>query len=108
MDIKNRTVLVLGGSGLVGTAICRKLVDEHPKKIIVTSLFRTEAEEAVEIFRKEFPHAKKDFCIPWWGNIFVRHALKDTRREDILSDPRMRALLIEDILEELTEPVLKR
>ena len=38
MDIKNKTVLVLGGWGLVGNAVTRKLVPEEPKQIIVTSL----------------------------------------------------------------------
>ncbi|MBI1804738.1 MAG: short-chain dehydrogenase [Ignavibacteriae bacterium] len=108
MDIKNRTVVVLGGGGLVGSAICRKLIDEQPKRIIVTSLLRSEAEGTVKILRKEFPRVGKRFFVPWWGNIFVRNDLKDTRREDILSNPDTRAMLIEDILNELTEPVLKR
>jgi len=108
MDIQNRTVLVLGGGGLVGSAICRKLVDEHPKRIIVTSLLRSEAEDAVSTFRKEFPSTGKQFFVPWWGNIFVRHQMKDTRREDILNNPETRAMLIEDILAELTESSLKR
>ena len=32
MDIENKTVLVLGGFGLVGNAIIRKIVPEKPKK----------------------------------------------------------------------------
>ena len=32
MDIQNKTVLVLGGWGLVGNAVIRKLVPERPKK----------------------------------------------------------------------------
>src|SRR5258706_8415435 len=103
MDIKNRTVLVLGGWGLVGSAICRKLVDEQPKRIIVTSLLRSEADEAVKILRKEFPHAGKNFFVPWGGNIFLRHSLKDRQRSEILNDERLRGMLIEDMLEELTD-----
>lgn len=108
MDIANKTVLVLGGWGLVGSAICRNVVSEKPKRIIVTSLKRDEAEEAVEQLRKEFPKAGRKFFVPWWGNIFVRHELKDMKREDILANERYRAMLIEDIVEELTEPILKR
>ncbi len=108
MDIQNKTVLVLGGWGLVGSAICRKLVNEKPKRIIVTSLTRHEAEEAVSEFRKEFPKAGRKFFIPWWGNIFVRHELKDMKREDVLANERYRAMLMEDVVEELTEPILKR
>jgi len=108
MNIQGRTVLVLGGSGLVGTAICRKLVDERPKRIIVTGLLRSEAEDAVATLRREYPSAGRNFFVPWWGNIFVRHTLKDTRREDIINNPSTRGMLIEDILDELDRHVLQR
>lgn len=108
MDIRNRTVLVLGGGGLVGMAVCRKLMDEKPKRIIVTSLLRSEAEEAVATLAREFPRAGKKFFVPWWGNIFVRESLKDRRRDDLIGDPDTRGMLIEDTLGELTEEVLRR
>lgn len=108
MDIQNKTVLVLGGWGLVGSAICRNLVREKPKRIIVTSLNKEEAEEAVGQLRKEFPRAGRRFFTPWCGNIFVRHELKDMKREEILASERYRAMLIEDVVEELTEPILRR
>jgi hypothetical protein len=108
MDIKGRSVVVLGGGGLVGMSVCRKLVEEQPKRIIVTSLLRNEAEEAVDALRAEYPRAGKSFFTPWWGNIFVRHALKDMRRDDILNDDRTRSMLIEDMLDELNEPVVQR
>jgi hypothetical protein len=108
MDIKNRTVLILGGGGLVGMAICRKLLHEQPKRMIVTSLLRSEAEEAVITLRKEFPHHGTNYFVPWWGNIFVRHTMKDLNREEVIANPKTRTMLIEDVLDELTETTLKR
>jgi hypothetical protein len=108
MDIKGRTVVVLGGWGLVGSAICRKLVEEQPKRIIITSLSKSEAEEAVGMLRKEYPKLSKDYFIPWWGNIFVRNELKDTSRELILNDENMRWQLIDDMLSELSDTIIKR
>ena len=108
MDIKNKTVLVLGGWGLVGSAVCRQMMPEKPKRIIVTSLFEREAKEAVETFRREYPNAGRNFFIPWWGNIFVRHVLKDTPRDEILQNVQSREMLIDDLLDELTLPVLQR
>jgi len=108
MDIKNRTVLVLGGGGLVGLAVCRRLVGERPKRIIVTSLVRKEAEEAIATLHAEFPRAPKRLFVPWGGNIFVRHALKDARRDDIIENPSRRRMFIEDTLDELAEPVVRR
>jgi hypothetical protein len=108
MDIQGKTVLVIGGWGLVGSAVCRKFMEENPKKMIITSLTRREAEEAVQALRGEFPHVGKNFFVPWWGNIFVRNQLKDTQREAILGNRRYRAMVIEDILDDLTGPALKR
>ncbi len=108
MDIKNRTVLVLGGGGLVGAAVCRKLIDEGPKRIIITSITRREAEETIAALRKEFPGLPKGLFAAWGGNIFVRYALKDVRREEIMDNPARRRMFIEDNLEELTEAVIRR
>jgi len=47
MEIKNKLVLVLGGWGLVGTAICRKIMKHDPRGLIVASLKENEAKEAV-------------------------------------------------------------
>ncbi len=108
MDIQNKTVLVLGGWGLVGSAVCRQMMPEKPKRIIVTSLLEHEAKEAVQMLEREYPKAGKKFFIPWWGNIFVRHVLKDTPRDEILQNEKSRELLIDDLLDEMTMPVLER
>ncbi len=108
MDIQNKTALVLGGWGLVGSAICRKLMEENPKRIILTSLKKSEAHEAVAQMQKEYPDAGKNFFVPWWGNIFHRHEFKDMSREEVLADPRTRGMYIDDMLDELNTNVLQR
>ncbi|MCZ7603460.1 MAG: short-chain dehydrogenase [Melioribacteraceae bacterium] len=106
MDILNKTVLVLGGYGLVGNAIIRKIVPEKPKKIIVTSLFKHEAEDECKRLFEEFPEMPKGYFEPWWGNIFVRNEFKDENRFEILNDSKKRKVLMADIMEELTDNVL--
>jgi hypothetical protein len=108
MDIQGKTVLVLGAWGLVGSAISRKFMEERPKRIIVSSLTKQEAFEAVGELRKEFPSAGRDFFIPWWGNVFVRETLKDLPRSTIIGNSRYRRMLIEDMIEDLTDTILKR
>src|SRR5512144_2354674 len=108
MDIKGKTVLVMGGWGLVGSAICRQFMNEHPKRLVVASLHKQEALEAVQALRKEFSQQGRNIFIPWWGNIFVREELKDVSREDILGNEKHRAMFIEDIVEELSEALLAR
>lgn len=108
MDIRGKSVLVLGGWGLVGSAVCRKLMEHQPRRLVVTSLFQHEADEAVADLKQEYPRAGKNFFIPWAGNIFVRHALKDIPREKMLAEQRYRSMLLDDMVGEMTEDILRR
>lgn len=105
MDIKNKRVLVLGGFGLVGQAVIKRLMLEKPSHIVITSLRREEAESAVELFEELYKDSDTDFE-PFWGNLFVREAWKDLPREQVLADTEMRERLVEDTLGDLTEDVL--
>ena len=106
MDIKNKTVLLFGGWGLVGNSLSRKLIDEEPKRIIISSLRKSEAEEQVENLRKDYPHLPEDYFIPWWGNIFVRHDFKDTNRLELLDNKETRQTLLQDTMDELNDKIL--
>ena len=48
MNIEGRKILVLGGYGLVGMAVCRELLSRNPKEIQIHSLRAWEADQAVE------------------------------------------------------------
>lgn len=107
MDIFNKTVLVLGGWGLVGNAVIRKLIVEKPKKIIVTSLKESEAKEECIRLQKEFPGLPDNYFTPWWGNIFVRNDFKDSDRFELLADKASRNVLMQDTMEELSDEILR-
>ncbi len=106
MNIQNKTALVLGGWGLVGNAVARKLVEQKPKQIIITSLKLSEAEDAVLKLSQEFPDKGQNYFIPWGGDIFVRNEFKDLNRLAILSDKDKRKILMQDTMDELSEDVL--
>lgn len=105
MEIKGRSILVLGGYGLVGMAVCRQLMYEQPDTLIVSSLLEDEAHKAVDRLHMEFPgsHVK---LIPIWGNVFVRTALKDKSRAEVLASPEYRRWVYDDVLAELNEVTL--
>ncbi|MCX8057630.1 MAG: short-chain dehydrogenase [Ignavibacteria bacterium] len=107
MDIKGKSVLILGGWGLVGFAIARRIIVENPSKIILASLNEWEAKEAVENLSKEFPDYPKENIIPWWGNIFLRQEWKDQNKVELLKNPEIRKVIIDDILEELNDEILR-
>lgn len=106
MQLKGSTVLVLGGWGLVGAAICRRLMDFQPAKIIITSLRQSEAEEAAEDLRQEFSTVPPETFEARWGNVFVRTVWKDIPREYILADTDMRSRMVRDVIDELGDDVL--
>lgn len=107
MDIKGKSILILGGWGLVGYAVARRIIVENPSKIILASLNEWEAREAVENLSKEFPDYPKENIIPWWGNIFLRQEWKDQNKLELLKNPEIRKILIDDIIEELDDEILK-
>lgn len=105
MDIKNKKVLILGGWGLVGSAVARRIMEENPSGIMLTSLKKEDAVEICNELRTEFKKNKK-FFQPSWGNIFVRYELKDTLKEIYLTDPKLRLEVVHDIVDELDEKIL--
>lgn len=106
MDIKGKRILVLGGYGLVGQAVVKRLMHEKPAHVVITSLVQSEAESAVEMFRKLYTSESTTWEAVW-GNLFMREEWKDLPREAVLSDPAKRDRLIEDILGDLTDDVVR-
>lgn len=103
MDIRKRKVLVLGGYGMVGMAVLRKLAEEKPAELIIASMFEREARAAVDQLNTDAAGVK---CTPVWGNIFVRDSLKDLPRDQILNNPDHRSRLIADVMEPLDDEIM--
>lgn len=104
MEIKGKKVLVLGGYGEVGFAICHELLCEGPKELIITSLRQKDALATVEKLRSETPDGS--LLIPEYGNLFTRWSLKDITREEIRSNSQYQQWIAEDALEEFDEKIL--
>ncbi len=92
--ITKKTIVVLGGWGLVGRAICYELLKSNPRRIIICSLKKNESQEAVSDLAKEMgvlnetgQNKISTKLIPEWGDIFMETALKDTDIRTI-SDPK--------------------
>lgn len=105
MDIRDKTVLLLGGSGLVGLAVARGVIPFGPKKIVLTARTRVEVEPAAEELRGE---AGAVVVAAEWGDMFWSESLKDRTRSEILSDPEARAQLLDDLYGDLTDDVVRR
>jgi NAD(P)-dependent dehydrogenase (short-subunit alcohol dehydrogenase family) len=66
MDIRGKSVLILGGYRLVGQAVGRRLLQEHPRELTILSLHRQEAEEATASLQSEAGTAHTA-----WGDVFA-------------------------------------
>ena len=108
MQIRDAKILILGGFGLVGSAICRKLMEYEPGEIIISSLKKEEAESACELMRKEYPNANPQMFIPKWGNLFTRVEWKDIPFNEVITGEDKRVNHIKDIFYDLDEKLLKR
>lgn len=95
MELRNSTALLLGGTGLVGMAVARRLLAFEPRRIVVTGLTREEVSAAVEELS---PCAGRVAIDGVWGNIFVPEELSSRSRESILSDPAARRRVVADYL----------
>ncbi|MGD9487292.1 MAG: short-chain dehydrogenase [Calditrichaceae bacterium] len=103
MEIKGKKVLVLGGWGLVGLAVCKRLIQQEAGEIVILSLEKWQAEDAVNTVKELDPKIK---AIAEWGNIFVRKSIKDLNRDQILEDAKNREIVMNDVLSDLTDETL--
>lgn len=106
MDIKGKSVLILGGWGLVGRAISFAVLEKQPSKLVITSLREDEAGETEEQLKVHHTNTGTEI-VAEWGDIFVRQEYRYTPRAQVNADPTMRKNLIADIFDELTPELLE-
>lgn len=104
MQIKNSTVLILGGWGLVGSAISRKILEFKPSNVVICSLKQSEAEETVNELKSDPDFSFCEFHAEW-GNIFTRTNWKDTPYYKLLDESDSRMELIKDTFGDLTDKI---
>ncbi len=107
MELTGRRVLVLGGAGLVGLAVSRRILRHDPARLVLASLLPIEAERAREELLSEFPEAA-DRIVGTAGDLFVPDSLKDRSRRRVLADAEARSHLVDEVYGELTDEVVER
>lgn len=107
MDLRDSKVLILGGAGLVGVSVARRVIAEGPSRVVIGSLRQAEAEAAAEELRAEGINEKVSIEAVW-GDLFVPADYTDWDRKDLLADADARAKHIDDVFSPLTQEVLER
>lgn len=98
---RDECILVLGGTGLVGSQIVREVGRElAPKKIVIASLFQEEVETFLGEAAVEFPGIE---FVGAWGNIFVRDSFRLAPRPRLLASKDNREMLYDDLFGDIDE-----
>src|SRR5207245_7570700 len=105
MELRDGTVMILGGSGLVGHAVARRLLEAAPGRIILVALFENEVKVTA---RSRDPYRGSTAIEVEWGDLFLPASLARLERGAVMADAKHRRLLVDDMLGELTEDILQR
>src|ERR1044071_2234979 len=105
MELRDRTVMLLGGSGLVGHAVARRLLGAGPQRIVLVALFEDEAKAAAQGLE---PYRGRTAIEVEWGDVFLPASLARLERSAVLADASHRRLILNDLLAELTDEILHR
>jgi hypothetical protein len=105
MELNGKTVLILGGSGLVGRAVVRRLLAFAPKRIVLVALYEDEVEQGAAWLRQFAGDTAID---AEWGDVFLPTPVAKLDRQALLADPEHRGLVLDDLLGDLSREVLER
>src|SRR3990170_6761328 len=102
-DVISETFFILGGGGLVGLQIARRIANDlSPRKVVIGSLYRDEVEQAIGELRRMFASRPIQFegvC----GDLFVRTEFTHEPRRRVLESWARRDSLYEDLFGTLDE-----
>lgn len=97
--------MVLGGSGLVGRAVARRLLEFELARLVIVGLREPEVRETLADLEQA---AGETTLAGEWGDIFLPAAAARQDWATILADAALRAQVVADVAGELTEQVLER
>ena len=105
MEPRDRTVMILGGSGLVGHAVARRLLGAAPRRVVLVALFEDEVRATARALE---PYRGRTTIEVEWGNVFLPASLAQLERGSVMANPEHRRLMLQDLLSELTDDVFHR
>jgi hypothetical protein len=99
----DKSFLIFGGGGLVGSQIARSIAEElAPERIVIVSLYEDEVRLATNELQETFAHLPIKFE-GVWGNIFVRQEYASQSRDWLLENYSQRDELYNDLYGPLAE-----
>src|SRR5256884_6719969 len=107
MVLAARRVMLLGGRGLGGRAVARRLLKapQPPRRLVLVALFDDEVRAAAKSLE---PYRNSTAIEVESGNVFMPEPVARLDVSTVMASAEHRALLLGDLLGDLTEQVLER
>jgi hypothetical protein len=107
MELVDRTVMLLGGSGLVGHAVARRVLaaTPPPRRLVLVALFEDEVRAAARALE---PYRGGVTIDVEWGNVFMPAPVARLDMATVMATAEHRALVLGDLLGDLTDTILER
>lgn len=105
MELRDRTVMILGGSGLVGHAVARRLLATAPRRIVLVARFADEVRATADALDRVRGKTAIDLE---WGDVFAPASLAQLDRTTIFESAEHRARLLQDTLGDFSDAILER
>jgi len=107
MELADRTVMLLGGSGLVGHAVARRVLaaTPPPRRLVLVALFEDEVRAAARALE---PYRGGVTIDVEWGNVFMPAPVARLDMATVMATAEHRGLVLSDLLGDLTDAVLER
>ena len=61
--LQDKTILVTGGGGSIGSELCRQIADHNPKKLIIFDIYENNAYDIQQELRENYPHLDLEVLI---------------------------------------------
>jgi hypothetical protein len=91
-----KTVLILGGGGMVGVQVAREVARElNPDRIVIAAVSKKEVDDALVFLRDQID--KRIELVGEFGNVFVPEELKHANRETIVENREQFDLLFDAV-----------
>ena len=82
--VKNKTVLVTGGVGSIGSELCRQIAGHQPKRLIIVDIYENNAYEIQQELKHKFPYLDMVVLIASVRNTKRMNTIMGKYRPDIV------------------------
>ena len=105
MELRDRTAMILGGSGLVGHAVARRLLATTPRRLVLVARFEAEVQATAQALE---PYRGRTSVEVEWGDVFMPASVARLERGAVMASPAHRRTVLDDLVQDLSDDILHR